>query len=130
MNKANVRKFLETLQAANPEPQTELEYSDAYTLLVAVTLSAQATDISVNRATRGLFAAASTPAAMVAHTRRRGTYDQIVEQLYTARPEVIMGGGSAHFLPMGVPGRAARTASTTWFGSATLAMRSQRPRPN
>ncbi len=46
----------------------------------------------------------ATPAAMVAHTRRRGTYDEIVEQLYAARPEVIMGGGSAHFLPMGTPG--------------------------
>ena len=46
----------------------------------------------------------ATPAAMVAHTRRRGTYDQIVEQFYAARPEVVMGGGSANFLPMGTPG--------------------------
>ncbi|MEA3026939.1 MAG: alkaline phosphatase [Alphaproteobacteria bacterium] len=46
----------------------------------------------------------ATPAAMVAHTRRRGTYDQIVDQLYAARPEVIMGGGSAHFLPNSNPG--------------------------
>ncbi len=66
MNKTNLRKFLETLQAANPEPKTELEYADPYTLLVAVTLSAQATDVSVNRATRGLFQAAPNPAAMVA----------------------------------------------------------------
>jgi endonuclease-3 len=66
VNKTNVRKFLETLQTANPEPKTELEYSDPYTLLVAVTLSAQATDVSVNQATRGLFQAAPTPAAMVA----------------------------------------------------------------
>jgi endonuclease-3 len=66
VNKTNVRKFLETLQAANPEPKTELEYADPYTLLVAVTLSAQATDVSVNRATRGLFQAAPNPAAMVA----------------------------------------------------------------
>ena len=66
MNKANLRRFLETLQAANPEPETELEYSDPFTLLVAVVLSAQATDVSVNRVTRGLFARASTPAAMAA----------------------------------------------------------------
>ena len=46
----------------------------------------------------------ATPAAMVAHTRRRGAFDQIVEQLYAARPEVIMGGGSAYFLPKGTPG--------------------------
>lgn len=53
-------------QAANPVPQGELEYSDAFTLLVAVVLSAQATDVGVNKATRGLFAIAATPAAMLA----------------------------------------------------------------
>ncbi|MEW6124264.1 MAG: endonuclease III [Pseudomonadota bacterium] len=50
----------------DPEPQGELDHSDAYTLLVAVVLSAQATDVGVNKATRGLFAAAATPVAMVA----------------------------------------------------------------
>ena len=45
----------------------------------------------------------ATPAAMVAHTRRRATYDQIVEQFFAAKPEVIMGGGSAHFLPKETP---------------------------
>ncbi|WP_425467007.1 endonuclease III [Paracoccus luteus] len=54
------------LRAANPHPVTELEYRDAFTLLVAVALSAQATDAGVNKATRGLFAAAPTPQAMVA----------------------------------------------------------------
>ncbi|MEZ5840914.1 MAG: endonuclease III [Hyphomicrobiales bacterium] len=54
------------LEAANPEPESELEHKDAYTLLVAVVLSAQATDVGVNRATRGLFAAADTPEKMVA----------------------------------------------------------------
>jgi len=57
---------MEALARANPDPKTELEYSSPYTLLVAVVLSAQATDVSVNKATRGLFAAALTPAAMVA----------------------------------------------------------------
>ena len=53
--------------AANlPEPKTELNFSNPYTLLVAVVLSAQATDVGVNRATKGLFAIASTPAQMVA----------------------------------------------------------------
>ncbi len=56
----------ERLSQRQPDPQTELEFSDAYTLLVAVVLSAQATDVGVNKATRGLFAAASTPAQMVA----------------------------------------------------------------
>jgi endonuclease-3 len=66
MSRADVRLFMEALAAANPTPQTELHYVDAYTLLVAVALSAQATDISVNKATASLFAAAATPAAMVA----------------------------------------------------------------
>ena len=66
MTKAQIDGFLATLAASNPDPKTELEYSSAYTLLVAVVLSAQATDVSVNKATRGLFAAADTPAKMVA----------------------------------------------------------------
>lgn len=53
-------------QAANPAPAGELDHTDAFTLLVAVVLSAQATDAGVNKATRGLFARAHTPAAMVA----------------------------------------------------------------
>lgn len=52
--------------AQDPEPRGELDHTDAFTLLVAVVLSAQATDAGVNKATRGLFAAASTPAAMLA----------------------------------------------------------------
>lgn len=66
MTRAQVRTFIEALAAANPEPKTELNYRDAFTLLVAVVLSAQATDAGVNRATETLFAVAPTPAAMVA----------------------------------------------------------------
>jgi len=66
MKQADVRPFLEALARANPDPKTELEYRDPFTLLVAVVLSAQTTDVGVNRATRGLFAAAPDPAAMVA----------------------------------------------------------------
>ena len=54
------------MSARLPEPSTELEYKNPYTLLVAVVLSAQATDVGVNRATKGLYAAADTPQAMVA----------------------------------------------------------------
>ena len=50
----------------NPDPTTELEYSSPFELLIAVILSAQATDVGVNKATRGLFAVANTPAAMLA----------------------------------------------------------------
>ncbi len=57
---------MERLAVNMPEPKTELEFSDPYTLLVAVVLSAQATDVGVNKATRALFALADTPAKMVA----------------------------------------------------------------
>lgn len=66
MTLAGVEAFIRALAAAHPDARTELAYSDAYTLLVAVVLSAQATDVSVNKATAGLFAAAATPAAMLA----------------------------------------------------------------
>jgi endonuclease-3 len=65
MSLADVRGFLEALARANPTPRSELDYVGPYTLLVSVVLSAQATDVSVNRATRTLFAEAATPAAMV-----------------------------------------------------------------
>ena len=60
------RAFIEALAEATPDPVTELHYKDPYTLLVAVVLSAQATDASVNRVTTGLYRIADTPAAMVA----------------------------------------------------------------
>ncbi len=58
--------FFERLAAANPEPTSELEYASPFELLVAVILSAQATDASVNRAMRVLFPVANTPQALVA----------------------------------------------------------------
>jgi endonuclease-3 len=66
MNPQKRRAIFETLRAANPHPTTELAYRNPFELLVAVVLSAQATDKSVNQATAGLFAAAPTPHAMVA----------------------------------------------------------------
>ena len=66
MKRADVFEFFRRLAELNPEPETELEYLDPYTLLVAVALSAQATDVSVNLATRKLFKIADTPAKMLA----------------------------------------------------------------
>jgi endonuclease III len=66
VNAAKRRKIYERFQAANPEPKTELVYSTPFELLVAVVLSAQATDISVNKATAKLFTVANTPAAILA----------------------------------------------------------------
>ncbi|MEI8169863.1 MAG: endonuclease III [Rhodoferax sp.] len=61
MKPAAIVSFFATLQAANPHPQTELEYSSVFELLAAVLLSAQATDVGVNKATRRLFVVANTP---------------------------------------------------------------------
>jgi len=66
VNKAQVFEFFRRLAEANPSPTTELEYSNAYTLLVAVVLSAQATDVGVNLATRDLFKKVRTPQQMLA----------------------------------------------------------------
>jgi endonuclease-3 len=82
MKTADIEPFFATLKAANPQPVTELQYSSVFELLAAVLLSAQATDVSVNKATRGLFAQAPTPARMLAlgvegveaHIRTIGLY--------------------------------------------------------
>ena len=66
MNKDKRIAILSRLREANPTPTTELEFSSPFELLIAVLLSAQATDVSVNKATKGLFAAAPTPSAMLA----------------------------------------------------------------
>ena len=66
MTRAAVRAFVEAIAGANAEPESELLYTDPYTLLCAVVMSAQATDISVNKVTRKLYAEAATPTAMVA----------------------------------------------------------------
>src|SRR4030095_373226 len=64
--KVDAEAFFRRLAAANPDPRGELEYINPYTLLVAVVLSAQATDVSVNKATEPLFKIADTPAKMLA----------------------------------------------------------------
>jgi len=66
MKPADIETFFATLKAANPHPQTELEFSSVFELLVAVVLSAQATDVGVNKATRRLFVVANTPKTMLA----------------------------------------------------------------
>ncbi|MGB0671289.1 MAG: endonuclease III [Rhodospirillales bacterium] len=66
MKKADIETFFARLAAANPEPKGELDYVNTYTLLVAVVLSAQATDVGVNKATGPLFKVVTTPEQMVA----------------------------------------------------------------
>jgi endonuclease-3 len=66
LNRAQIFELFSRLAEANPAPRTELEYGNDYQLLVAVVLSAQATDVGVNKATRKLFETVKTPAQMVA----------------------------------------------------------------
>jgi endonuclease-3 len=66
MTPAQIDTFFATLQAVNPQPQSELEYTSVFELLAAVLLSAQATDVGVNKATRRLFPVANTPQKMLA----------------------------------------------------------------
>jgi endonuclease-3 len=66
MKPAEIEAFFQTLQAANPHPETELHYTTPFELLTAVLLSAQATDVGVNKATARLFPVANTPAAILA----------------------------------------------------------------
>jgi endonuclease-3 len=65
MKKDHIEPFFATLKAANPQPNTELEYTSVFELLTAVLLSAQATDVGVNKATRRLFPVANTPQAIL-----------------------------------------------------------------
>ena len=82
MNPAKRQEIFERFRKANPEPRGELEYRTPFELLIAVILSAQATDKSVNLATRGLYPVANTPKAMlalgmdglIAHIKRIGLY--------------------------------------------------------
>ena len=65
MKPRDIEPFFATLKAANPQPNTELEYTTVFELLCAVLLSAQATDVGVNKATRRLFPVANTPQAIL-----------------------------------------------------------------
>jgi len=90
MNARNRRRLFERLRAANPVPTTELHYGTAFELLVAVILSAQATDKGVNRATARLFAVANTPRAILdLGLRRLQTYIKTIG-LYRTKARNIL----------------------------------------
>ena len=137
MKRADIEPFFATLQAANPTPQTELEYSSVFELLAAVLLSAQATDVSVNKATRRLFAAAATPARMLAlgvdgvqaHIRTIGLFRTKAKNLVeTCRLLIERHGGvvprdrdALQALP-GVGRKTANVVLNCAFGEATMAV--------
>ncbi len=137
MTRADVRAFLQALAAARPDAETELRFADPYTLLVAVVLSAQATDASVNRATEHLFAEAPDPAAMVRlgvdgvarHIRSIGLW-QAKARNVVALSESLLGehGGrvphdraALEALP-GVGRKTANVVLNVAFGEATMAV--------
>ena len=97
MDEADTFEFFRRLAEADPAPRTELEYGNCYQLLVAVTLSAQATDVGVNKATRALFAAVTTPQAMLdlgedglkAHIRTIGLYNAKAANIMAAAQMLV-----------------------------------------
>jgi endonuclease-3 len=137
MKTADIEPFFATLKAANPEPETELEYSSVFELLAAVLLSAQATDVGVNKATRRLFAVANTPAKMLAlgldsltdHIRTIGLYRTKAKNLLeTCRILIERHGGKVpgqradlEALP-GVGRKTANVVLNVAFGEPTMAV--------
>src|SRR3546814_6643766 len=103
MTKAAIEEFFRRLSEANPAPATELAYENTYTLLVAVVLSAQATDIGVNKATKSLFESVDTPEKMVAlgedglirHIRTIGLYRNKAKNVIALSERLIAGHGGA-----------------------------------
>ncbi len=135
--KAAAAELYARLAAALPEPKTELAYSNPYTLLVAVALSAQATDVGVNKATKRLFAEADTPEAMVAlgeeHVRDRiktiGLFRNKAKNVIALSQQLITEHGGA--VPQdrealeALPGVGRKTANVVLneaFGEPTIAV--------
>ncbi len=137
MNTAAIESFFATLRAANPHPETELEYTNVFELLAAVLLSAQATDVGVNKATRRLFAVANSPAKVLAlgldglkaHIRTIGLYPTKAKNLLeTCRLLLERHGGQVprsraelEALP-GVGRKTANVVLNVAFGEATMAV--------
>ena len=134
---ATVHAIFERFRAADPEPRGELDYTNAFTLLVAVVLSAQATDTGVNRATPALFAAADSPEAMAAlgedgvaaHIRSIGLYRTKAKNVVRLSERLVgeHGGAvpSSRAALMALPGVGRKTANVvlnTWFGHPAIAV--------
>lgn len=137
MKAADREEFFRRLQSVNPEPHSELEYRNPFELLVAVILSAQATDASVNRATRKLFAVANTPeaifdlgeAGMKSHIRAIGLFNSKAKHIIQACRLLLEHHGgkvprdraALEALP-GVGRKTANVILNTAFGEPTIAV--------
>lgn len=137
MKTAEIGQFFATLQAANPHPVTELEYSTPFELLAAVLLSAQATDVGVNKATRKLYPVANTPQqildlgleGLIEHIKTIGLYKSKAKHLMaTCQILVDQHGGeiprtreALEALP-GVGRKTANVVLNVAFGEPTMAV--------
>jgi len=137
MKAEQIHAFFATLRAANPQPVTELEYTSVFELLAAVLLSAQATDVGVNKATRRLFPVANTPQKILdlglegleGHIRTIGLYHSKAKHLLqTCRILVAQHGGQVprtrealEALP-GVGRKTANVVLNVAFGEPTMAV--------
>ena len=137
MKKADVFEFYRRLAEADPAPETELEWKNPYTLLVAVALSAQATDVGVNKATRRLFAEVDTPSAMLAlgeaalkeHIKTIGLFNTKAKNVIAAAQMLVDRHGGVvpedrealEALP-GVGRKTANVVLNVAFGHATIAV--------
>ena len=137
MKKADIETFFHRLQEADPEPKGELHYVNSYTLLVAVVLSAQATDVGVNKATGPLFEAADTPEKMLAlgeakirdYIKSIGLFNNKAKNVYALSRQLIDHHGSVvpedretlETLP-GVGRKTANVVLNVAFGEPTMAV--------
>ncbi|WP_428491547.1 endonuclease III [Rhodopila sp.] len=137
MTRAEVSAFIDALAAHNPAPETELSFADPFTLLVAVVLSAQATDLSVNRATETLFQVAPTPKAMIelgvdgvaSHIRSIGLWQtksrnvvQLARELESSHDGKVPADRTALEALPGVGRKTANVVLNVAFGEATMAV--------
>ena len=137
MKPDNISKFFAALKAANPMPVTELEYTSVFELLTAVLLSAQATDVSVNKATRKLFPVANTPAKILAlgveglenHIKTIGLFRskakhlmQTCQMLIAKHNGVVPRDRAALEALPGVGRKTANVVLNSAFGEATMAV--------
>ena len=137
MTRDQIFEFFRRLAEDNPSPQTELEYRNAYQLLVAVTLSAQATDVGVNKATRALFARVETPQQMVdlgeeglkAHIKTIGLFNAKAKNVIALSQILVDEHGGevpdSRDALTRLPGVGRKTANVVlncWFGQETFAV--------
>jgi endonuclease III len=137
LKKADIFEFYRRLAEANPDPETELAYGNAYQLLVAVTCSAQSTDVGVNKATKALFEDVKTPAQMVAlgleglkaHIKTIGLYNNKAKNVIALSEILVRDHGgevpadrdALEALP-GVGRKTANVVMNTAFGAETFAV--------